>query len=208
MDNAKVIYLIRHGQTEYNRLGMIQGQGIDQSLNETGLKQAQLFYDLYQDVPFELVFYSTLRRTAETVSGFLAKSIPYISTPDLNEISWGIYEGRVRDQEITLKFQRLMAEWGRENYHYAWEGAESAHELDKRVSRFIDSLVGRVEKTILVCSHGRTMRCLLTRMLSKPLMAMEQFDHDNTGLFLLNYHNQEFKLVKTNDISHLEGADL
>lgn len=208
MSNQKIIYLIRHGQTEYNRLGMIQGQGIDQSLNETGLKQALLFYDRYRDVPFELIFHSTLKRTGETVSNFLSKSIPHISTPDLNEISWGVYEGRIRDQEINLKFKRLMEEWGRANYDYAWEGGESANELDHRVSRFINTLISRPEKTILVCSHGRTMRCILTRMTRQPLLAMEQFDHENTGWFLLKFNGGEFNLLKTNDVSHLEGVYL
>lgn len=208
MQQEKLIYLIRHGQTEFNRLGMIQGQGIDQSLNETGVRQAQLFFEKYQHIPFDLVFHSTLKRTVETVDSFLAKSIPFISTPDLNEISWGVYEGRTRDEEIRVLFTRLVQEWRRENYDFSWEGGESANDLDRRVTRFLTQLALRPEKTILVCSHGRTIRCILTRMLQLPLYEMERFEHENTGLFLLKYKLKQFSIIKQNDISHLEMASL
>lgn len=203
MSDEKLIYLIRHGQTEYNRLGMIQGQGIDQPLNEEGFRQAEAFHSKYKDVPFELIVYSALIRSFQTVELFLKKPIKSLTTPLLNEISWGVYEGRVRDAEMKIHFERLMHEWGNENYDYAWPEGESAFDLDNRVQNFLHLLANRPEKTILACSHGRTMRCILTRMFDKPLREMEQFDHENTGLFLIRYSNGKYSMIKQNDISHL-----
>ncbi|HYG15236.1 MAG TPA: histidine phosphatase family protein, partial [Bacteroidia bacterium] len=44
MGFKKTIYLVRHGETEFNRMGIVQGSGVDSELNETGRKQADLFF--------------------------------------------------------------------------------------------------------------------------------------------------------------------
>ena len=43
----KQLYIIRHGETELNRLGIVQGRGVDASLNETGITQAEAFFQKY-----------------------------------------------------------------------------------------------------------------------------------------------------------------
>ena len=48
----KTIYFIRHGQTELNRLNIVQGSGVDSELNDFGRHQARAFYDYYQDSEF------------------------------------------------------------------------------------------------------------------------------------------------------------
>ena len=57
------VYIYRHGETEYNRLGKIQGQGIDSSLNQLGKNQAQAFFNAYQHIPFDHGFHSALKRS-------------------------------------------------------------------------------------------------------------------------------------------------
>ncbi|MCZ6694862.1 MAG: histidine phosphatase family protein, partial [Bacteroidetes bacterium] len=74
---TKKIYLIRHGQTDFNNRGVVQGSGIDSSLNETGYKQAQAFFDAYQQVPFQKIYTSSLQRTTQTVKPFIDKGIPF-----------------------------------------------------------------------------------------------------------------------------------
>ena len=62
-DLVKDIYLIRHGETEYNRKGVVQGSGIDADLNELGQKQAEAFFAHYQDLPIDKIYTSALKRT-------------------------------------------------------------------------------------------------------------------------------------------------
>ncbi|MFW5879460.1 MAG: histidine phosphatase family protein, partial [bacterium] len=61
----KTIYLIRHGQTDYNKKGIVQGSGIDASLNDLGRQQAEAFYDAYRNMPFDKIYISDLKRTKE-----------------------------------------------------------------------------------------------------------------------------------------------
>ena len=64
----KLIYILRHGQTDYNLQGIVQGGGVDTSLNDTGRKQAHAFHEAYKHIPFEAVITSRLKRTHQTGS--------------------------------------------------------------------------------------------------------------------------------------------
>lgn len=82
MHSVKDIYLIRHGETAYNRLGMVQGSGIDSDLNALGQQQAQSFFEYYKDLNFDKIYTSKLR---ERISLFKVLSImasPGNSTKD------------------------------------------------------------------------------------------------------------------------------
>src|SRR5215831_10038575 len=97
----KQLYIIRHGETELNKLGIVQGRGVNPSLNETGKLQASLFYSAYKNKGFEIIYTSTLRRSHESVAAFVEDGIPWEQHAALDEISWGIYEG----QPATLEFK-------------------------------------------------------------------------------------------------------
>jgi len=92
---TKTIYLIRHGETEFNRRGVVQGSGIDSDLNELGFLQARAFFDTYQDIEFDKIYTSKLRRTVQSVQEFINVGIPYEQFEGLNEISWGEKEGKI-----------------------------------------------------------------------------------------------------------------
>jgi probable phosphoglycerate mutase len=84
----KNIYILRHGETENNRLAIVQGSGIDGTLNQKGEEQAKAFFQKYQEIPFELVVTSTLQRTHQTVKSFIDKGIPWVQLPEINEMKW------------------------------------------------------------------------------------------------------------------------
>lgn len=70
MSAKKTIYIIRHGETDYNKQGIIQGGGIDSSLNELGRRQAQQFYQAYHHIQFDRIYTSELKRTHQSVAPF------------------------------------------------------------------------------------------------------------------------------------------
>ncbi|MFM8834340.1 MAG: histidine phosphatase family protein, partial [Cytophagales bacterium] len=76
-DCTKKIYIIRHGQTDFNLRGIVQGSGVDSSLNDTGRAQANAFFQAYQHVDFDKIYTSKLVRTRESVQQFIGKGIPY-----------------------------------------------------------------------------------------------------------------------------------
>ena len=72
---------------------IVQGSGVDSSLNNQGRLQAEAFFNAYRNVPFDKVYTSALKRTAETVASFIKLGIPMESLRGLNEISWATKEG-------------------------------------------------------------------------------------------------------------------
>ncbi|GAB4124066.1 MAG: histidine phosphatase family protein [Raineya sp.] len=199
----KNLYLIRHGETEYNRLGMVQGRGVDADLNETGLRQAKYFFEHYQHLPIEKVFFSTLKRTQQSVQHFLHKGIPYERHEGLDEISWGIHEGKPFDKQAHQEYVQCTKQWRLGNTQLALPQGENPEEVMKRQKDFTEILLQSPEKNILICSHGRAMRILLAWWLSYPLSQMDIFQHQNLSLYHLQHTGSMFRLIKYNDRKHL-----
>jgi probable phosphoglycerate mutase len=197
------LYILRHGETDFNRLGIVQGSGVDTELNETGREQARAFFDTYQEIDFQLVVTSKLRRTHQTVQGFIDKKIPWVQIGNLNEISWGDHEGQPATPERSAVFQRMLQEWKSGNLDAAMPNGETARQLGERVAHFIEWLKNRPEKRILVATHGRTMRCLVTMLKGLGPADMEGVPHSNTGLYVIHFQNDEFVFELENDTSHL-----
>ncbi len=198
------IYIFRHGQTDYNLNRKIQGQGIDSSINETGRMQASAFFDTYQSVDFEIGYYSKLQRTKETISPFIDAGLPTESYAELNEISWGDWEGQGYSPGIKSVYKEMIDAWSSGNPDYKLPGAESATELIQRLSRFWEGVKNSDYRKILICSHGRAIRGLLTVIFEEPPKEMEKYGHSNTGLFKIAWTNTYRELVLNNDVRHLE----
>jgi phosphoserine phosphatase len=202
------IYLIRHGETEFNRLGIVQGSSINSDLNRKGERQGKDFYRMYKDVDFQLIITSSLKRTHQTVQDFIHKGIPWIQNDDIIEINWGEQEGKVSTPESRKAYKKVVDEWTAGNYDVNFGSGESATELGNRVNRFLDWLRAQDYDQVLICSHGRAMRAIVCLMQNKPLHEMENTPHSNTGLYLINCENGVFSVEKANDLSHLHNEQL
>ncbi|WP_448529451.1 histidine phosphatase family protein [Raineya sp.] len=201
----KNIYLIRHGETDYNRQGMVQGRGIDADLNDTGRKQAQDFFQKYQHLPLEKIYYSTLKRSYQTVLPFIEKGIAHASHEGLDEISWGIHEGKPFTKEAHAEYLHYIHEWRAGNTNVAIAQAETPEEVRQRQEKFTEILLQSPEKNVLICSHGRAMRILLAWWLGYPLSQMDMFQHFNLSLYHLQYTGSMFRIVKHNCLEHLKA---
>ena len=202
----KKIYLIRHGQTEYNRRGVVQGSGIDAPLNDVGWLQARAFYEAYHDVPFTRVYTSTLQRSIQSVQGFLNDGLPHTKLAGLNEINWGVKEGKVPTSEEHTYFTEMVDAWKEGEVDRAIEGGESPMMVQDRQQEALNQILAQKEETpILICMHGRAIRIFLCLMLHRDLRHMDEYPHHNLGLYLLtyDYDRQQFTLERTNDTAHL-----
>ncbi|MCH7396392.1 histidine phosphatase family protein [Belliella sp. DSM 107340] len=206
---SKKIYLVRHGQTDYNLKGVVQGSGIDAPLNSNGYKQAKAFFDTYKDIPFEKVYYTGLQRTKQSVEGFLDLGIPHESVVELNEISWGKYEGVPMTPEENRYYQHMLEKWSSGELDYAIAGGESPNIVAERLKIGIDYILSKPEKLILICMHGRAMRILLSVLMKYDLRFMDEFHHQNLGLYELNVDDTGvFRILKFNSGDHLKGLHL
>ena len=200
----RTIFLLRHGQTDFNVRGIVQGSGVDSSLNDTGRQQAARFFSAYGHVPFDKVYTSALRRTHESVQQFLDLGLPHEAHSGLNEISWGVREGTRITMEEDEEYRRVLAGWNAGDTHARLTGGESPEEVAARQRPFIELLKARDdERTVLVCLHGRALRVLLCQLLNYPLSCMEGFEHSNLCLYKLEFTGSAFTVKNFLDVSHL-----
>ena len=158
MVTKKAIYIIRHGETEYNKKGIIQGSGIDSDLNATGILQSQLFYRAYHHINFNKIYTSKLKRTIQSVAPFTQKGVPIESLEELNEINWGIFEGKVSTPEAQKAYDRIINEWQNGLLDRQIEGGESPKQINKRQKAGLEKIMNNVEEdTILIAMHGRAL---------------------------------------------------
>ena len=209
------LYIIRHGETEMNRQGIVQGSGVDSDLNNLGKKQAHLFYQYYKNIRFEYVVTSALKRTHQTVRPFLDRLIKverrkgnWLVFNELNEISWGVQEGQKSNDAMHKDYTKLMSDWENGVYETRFEGGESAAELRARVSRTMDYLTqNHAGQNVLLCTHGRTLLCLLTVLKNEPLSKMSHYKHQNTCLYKAHFIDGEFHFEIENDVTHLGSLE-
>lgn len=204
--HKKTIYLIRHGETDYNKRGIVQGSGIDAHLNEEGRKQAALFFTHYGHLEFDAVYTSALIRTHQSVEGFLAKGLPHTILKGLNEISWGHKEGKIPNNDDDHFYRKLIQQWRNGHTHVPVEGGESPEQVAERQKPAIEHILAKQdEQSVLVAMHGRAMRILLAWISNLPLSEMDCFEHQNLCLYKLEYHypTQKFKILDANNVDHL-----
>ncbi len=201
--STKKIYLVRHGQTEFNKLGIVQGSAVNSSLNETGRLQAQAFFDAYKDIPFQAVYTSALNRSIESVQAFIDLTIPHYIRPGLNEISWGEMDGKTATHTEHNEYKDLLARWQSGDIEHKMWGGESPVDVQKRQEPVIQELLESPHDTILVCMHGRAIRILLSLLTQTHLAKMDQFEHGNLCLYLLEGSLSSIQIISANDQRHL-----
>jgi len=192
----KELYIIRHGETELNRLGIVQGRGVNSDLNDTGRAQALAFYKIYT---------SKLKRTHQTAQHFIDLGLPWEQLEGLDELAWGLWEGKPNTEEARAAFKEVMEKWQGGNYEAKFEGGESPNDVMFRLQQAMKVIESRPdEKCVLVCMHGRAMRLLLCLLAKKPLCEMADFPHQNTTLYKVNFVDGHYNIIDFNNTEHLK----
>jgi len=203
--SSKKIYLIRHGQTDFNLSGIVQGSGIDSPLNALGVQQAGSFFNMYQHISFDKVYTSTLQRSVQSVTSFIDKGITHEAYEGLNEINWGSKEGTKITPDEDDYYRWLLKQWQSNEISLRIDGGESPEDVAVRQRVVIKTILDRdEEQTILICMHGRAIRVLLCQLLNYPLSAMDVFEHNNLCLYLLNYSGSMCSVDLFNNTDHLK----
>ena len=205
----RTFYIIRHGQTDLNKQGIVQGRGINSPLNAHGIRQAEAFYERYKEVPFDRIITSSLLRTHQTVDKFIASGIPWTQHAGLDEISWGIYEGKPQDEEIMSGFEKLVKSWTDGLLDVCVDQGETPDEMKiRQEAAMLDILeLTKADNTILICTHGRAMRMLLCLLTEQSYAVMDSFPHTNTALYKLRYNGEKFIIDEFYNTEHLNGLN-
>uniref|UniRef100_A0A8B9RJ80 fructose-2,6-bisphosphate 2-phosphatase n=2 Tax=Astyanax mexicanus TaxID=7994 RepID=A0A8B9RJ80_ASTMX len=136
--------LLRHGETQYNKDKLLQGQGIDTPLSEVGKRQAEAAGHYLQDLRFTNVFASNLQRAIQTAEIILrnnvqSSNVEIVLDPLLRERGFGVAEGRPKED---LKNMANAA--GQACRDFTPPGGETLKEVKTRFQKFLKSMFQRM----------------------------------------------------------------
>lgn len=177
------IYLVRHGQTQWNLEKRLQG-ATDNVLNETGRRQAAELAHRLAGVSFTHIYSSGLRRAQETAAAF-AGATPVTALPALNERSFGKFEGIYEDQRDAA----LFAEFGKRGtvLDDSLDGGESLQSQADRVKAAVRQITAsHITGSIAIVAHGGVNPLVLATLLDIPVAeAVARIKQANDEIYLV-----------------------
>lgn len=164
-----ILYVVRHGETEWNRLHKVQGQ-TDIPLNDYGRHLARETAEGMKSLKIDLAYTSPLSRARETAEIILeGRNVPLIEDKRIQEFSFGSFEGMYcggkNEDPKSVEFNRFFSDTG--NYIPARQTGETIDHLYERTGDFLNWLCSQEQlqdKSILVSTHGAAMTALLNRI--------------------------------------------
>ena len=198
------LFLVRHGETEYNKKGMMQGRGIDAPLNDTGHRQAQLIAENLESEGPDVIVSSGMIRAIETARPLSEKlSKPIHSFSELDEMNFGDFEGQ-KSSNIQKELKQLHDTWAKGEVNVPIPGGESPVEVYERADGRIRSLLNEGNnETKVFFLHGRLIRILLSKWLGYGLQNMHKIEHQNGAINHILKNHASFNVVYLNKIDHL-----
>ena len=198
------IYMIRHGQTDWNLAGKIQGK-TDVPLNEEGRAQARFLAEAMKSRPAAKVFTSPLKRARETAQAVAeALEAPLLLVPEFEEVDFGLWEG-LTWQQIGERYPKEYAGWRREPVEHPPVGGEGRESASLRAKRGLEILFEKSggEDAALV-AHGAILAYIRDALFENQEKPPEQIVK-NASITTIEYDTagKRAKILETNVTNHL-----
>lgn len=197
------IYIIRHGETDYNAQGIAQGWQ-DIPLNKNGSAQAEALAKSFQNIHLDAIYSSDLQRAVDTALPMAKlKNLNLTKTFSLRERDMGILGGKSWD-EIRQKYQHLLEKLNVADEDPDWNGleGESFRQVSDRIKKFISHIKeAHKNQSVALVTHGGTKRNLLHNF-GFPAEA-KIIEIGNTSVTTLVKQVDKYILHNVNDTSHL-----
>lgn len=198
-----ILYLARHGETDFNEEGRYQGQR-ESELTPRGRVQAERLAQALEAVAPQRVIASPLRRCVESARPLANRlKLPLEVSPDLIEIAHGTWEGRLRS-EIVQSDPETMRAWRNKPETVVFDGGESLAMVDARWKHFLHSLRG--ELTTVIVTHDVLVRLALLDATNRPLSRFWEPVVKNGAYAWLVKENNSIRLLNECVDAHLGDA--
>lgn len=197
------LILVRHALTVDNQKSRLSGH-IDSSISEEGKEQIDKITNYLKDFDIDKIYTTTSSRTKDTVKKLSKlKSIEIIEKESLKEISFGDFEGLTFD-EIKDKYPKEFQDMIEKGYEYKYPNGESLIDSYNRVCIELDNIISNNDdRTILICSHGGTIRNIITYLISNSYKYHWNFKIDNGSVTILEVQDGFTVITAMNNTSFI-----
>ncbi|MDA0263650.1 MAG: histidine phosphatase family protein [Chloroflexi bacterium] len=197
-------FLVRHGETEWNKLGRFQGHE-DIELNERGLSQAKETAQAAAGWGMNAIYTSPLQRTVKVAEELAAVTpVTIHQEPGLKELSLGDLEG-VTGDEMRVGWPEFISEWRSHPETVLLPNGESLVQLRERTWQAILGIEQKHagEDSVVVISHNFAIRCIVGKLLGVPLANFHRMSLDLASVCKFDSDDRGRRLISYNSTSHL-----
>ena len=198
------IYLVRHGQTAWNKEEIFRGR-TDIPLDETGLKQAELVGQYFKGMEIQVIYSSSLSRawqTAQKVAQFHHLKVQPLD--GIIDMSFGKWEGRPH-QEIREIDKETYRQWVETPHLVRLPGGESLDDVRVRAMAAVEELIrNHPGKTLVLVSHRVVCKVLICAILDLDNSHFWQITQDTTAINLIQHRTGKYILSLMNETCHLK----
>ncbi|MBU5425599.1 histidine phosphatase family protein [Tissierella pigra] len=198
------IYITRHGETQWNKEGRMQGWK-NSNLTEKGIEDAKKLGERLKDVQFDYIYSSPLERAVDTAK-YIKEDEEIILMDSLKEMGFGKWEGMEHTTIEELYPIEHFNFWNKPHLYNSIEG-ESFDELFKRVKDVLTKIVDNKEaENILIVSHAvviKVIYAIIKGYALEELWSREPFLH-GTSLTVVEVTDDKINMILEGDISHLD----
>ncbi len=196
------LYLVRHGETEYNRADIFRGRS-DPPLNENGMTQALMAGRYLGGLEFEGFYHSPLlraRQTAEQIASFHHQT----PTPleQLIDVDYGEWSGK-SVEEVRSRWPREFDLWINQPSRLVFPGGESLISVYDRLKDALSWLAEQHRKRVLAVGHKVINRIMLCIALGLDLEGIWRIDQSNGAINIIASVDGRWMVKRMNDVCHL-----
>lgn len=198
---ATKIFLVRHGETQWNLEGRMQGH-LDSPLTDKGVAQAKALAEKLHHYFFAAIYSSDLSRAFITAQYLSKRKI--ILKDCLRERNLGIFQGALK-KDLDLLFPEEFRCYSKHDPEYVVPHGESGHQFRKRCVTCLEEIAKQhLGEQILVVAHGGVLNSIFKHTFDLPYASPRYFTLSNTTLNIFSYQDHRWMLETWGDASHLE----
>ena len=195
------IIFVRHGESVDNVRKITQGQS-DCSLSKKGIEEAKSVGVRLKKEKIDIIFVSDLKRAKDTAKEITRYhvGIPIFYDKRLRERNFGVYQGR-----FWTAVRDAAKRSGKDIDRFKPRGGESLYDVIARSKLFFDEILPKYRgRNILIIAHGGFIMASLLSFLNDNITNRHKYSHNNTGVTMVEFNNNTFKLRKLNCTKHLK----
>jgi broad specificity phosphatase PhoE len=200
------LLLVRHGESDWNREGRVQGQ-LDPPLSPRGQAQARELAGRLAGLPLVGFYTSDLRRASETAAAIASNlGVSPVELTELREVGLGAWEGKTQ-AELQGEYPGIWQTWVRAPSWDLIPGSESVHGFEERVGAIFEKLTAlHPEGNILCVTHGGVIQVALGRVCRQSPDGKFPFLIRNASLNVLERGRRGWVIAAVNDTCHLQQS--
>jgi phosphoserine phosphatase len=209
MDTPQIrIFLVRHGQTEWNRTHRFQGRS-DVPLNEKGRNQARALAGALAGQSFTAIYASPLKRAVETarLATKYHPPIPFYTEDDFMEMALGDFEG-VYGADWIKQYPDFLEAWQKNPATVQMPGGECLKEVQTRALKALNRIIAThpPETTLMICSHNFVILSILCHAMGISLDHFRELKQATAAYSVICKDEDGFSTEAVNVRDHLDSA--